>query len=150
MNSLSTATVNIALSEITALQDQCRAAELALAKAEAEVERLRILKGEDATTLVAALTAAIPIVQFAVASHHPLTVRGWPYQALHDFGAALEGAVGIDPGIREVAKNDFKLFAQQCERWERARAEGREQADLDEENEGRGITGEHPILSQLL
>lgn len=98
------------------------------------------LGGPDATArlLHDAFLDALPVISFAVANLPPLAVRGWPYAALR----AVMQKVAIIPGAPVVyaeVKNDFILFAAECERWERARAEGKEREMFAEETARRAV-----------
>jgi hypothetical protein len=45
--------------------------------------------GDSEASLVALLRVGIPVIQFAVANCDPLTVPGWPYEELEEFGRGL-------------------------------------------------------------
>lgn len=142
------ATITISLEDFEAQKKKREALEKELAEAKAELEMARLGDGaDDRARLAAALGEALVIVQFAIAHLHPLTVRGWPYEALQRLGSRLDrDCPGVPETFRECAKADWGLFAAEAERWERARAEGREQELLAEENDARRIGENHPLM----
>ncbi len=72
--------------------------------------------------LAAAITAAIPLVQFAVASLDPRTVRGWPHEELVEFSAALLRAYPNDQQFVDLDQT-LNIFATECIKLEKFRAQ---------------------------
>jgi hypothetical protein len=102
--------------------------------------------GADARRLAEALQHALKVVCFAVANLHPLTVRGWPYEALRALGQLAPHLPGVDESFRQVAFGDWTILTREMEKWEKARAEGREQELLAEENSARAPGADHPAF----
>lgn len=84
----------------------------------------------------AALLAAMPIVRFAVANMDPLSFAGWPHAQLTQVATALGTLPGIDLDQQETA-GDLKLFASDCAKVERARADGTQKELLAAMNAGK-------------
>jgi hypothetical protein len=101
-------------------------AEARLGDADSEVRRYRD-----------AFEAAMRVARFGIGNLNPLTVRGWPYQALFTLAEHLDKLPGLSAFEREGA-GEIRLFANECKRWEDARAQGREQELLAGENAARG------------
>lgn len=123
---------------IADLEARLRRAELADVPADVAAERGL----ERAKLLGEALEAAIVIVGFAVGNLHPLTVRGWPWHRLdHLAQMVISGRLPAEVIERGLAMT-WETFAREARKWEEARAEGREQQLLAEENASRAATPE--------
>lgn len=120
----SKATINLPLSEYMELQKQIgeRDAKIAALEAAVRAEQVRDPEGR-IVALVGAVSAVVPVVQFAVASLPPESVRGWPYQALEKFAACLASIPGGDQHLIELGR-DLAIFAREIEPFEKARARG--------------------------
>jgi len=92
--------------------------------------------GERLKRLFEAFSQAMEVVRFAIGNLHPLTVRGWPYEALQALSVTLPTIPSAERFPQELAVT-FAYFAGLCEKWETARAEGREKEMLAEENAAR-------------
>lgn len=79
--------------------------------------------------LAKAVQTAIPIVQFAVASLDPRTVREWPWKRLKEFAEALKQACPRDPNRVSLA-DTLCVFANECAQIDRYRVQ-RHQDALD-------------------
>lgn len=135
---LDTAQVTVSLSDLQTMQNRIAELELEVADARKRVDEARLGdEGSDVQRLVAAFNHALPILQFAIANLHPLTVRGWPADDLLKLAALLPDLPGIDESIRETA-TDLKMHARDCASWEKSRAEGTEQQRLADENAAKG------------
>jgi hypothetical protein len=124
--------------EIVRLRAALREAQLADVPPEL-AERIGLAKTKG---LGEALDAAITIVGFAVGNLHPLTVRGWPWHKLDrlaQMGLGGELAAGV---LESGVAMTWDSFAREARKWEEARAQGREQALLAEENATRAPTAD--------
>lgn len=136
--SLNEATLTIKLGDYKALDrelTQLRAENLQLKK---DLETAKIDGGGDELTrqCLEAFMGAMPVVRFAVGNMDPMSFRGWPHRDLDTIVAALKSLPGVDGDQKETA-NDLGLFARECREWEKARANGTEQARLHEQNAAR-------------
>ena len=136
--SLSEAKVTLTLGEVNKLQSDVRDANVRISELKSEVVEAKLGNHDGITRQYQeAFLDAMPIVRFAIGNLHPMTVRGWPFEKLLSITHHLRTLPGIDDDQEETS-GDMKIFAQECERWEKARDEGREQAMLKEQNEARG------------
>lgn len=132
------ATVSVKLEDIQNLQDSVKALTAEVGSLQEQLTNAKLDAGGDATRQFhAAFLDAMEIVRFAIGNLDPLTVRGWPYQRLAMIAAALKILPGIG-GDQVDTANDLGHFARKCEEWEKARAQGVEQAKLHGENAARG------------
>lgn len=142
------AQVTIALSDLEGIKKRAEAAEAEVARLKTAVDQARLGDdGADARRLARAFDLALEVVQFAITNLHPMTVRGWPYKALRELGELAPDLPGVNASFREVARGDWRLLTKEMEKWETARAEGREQELLAEENAARAPGPDHPIFS---
>lgn len=142
------AQVTIAYSDLETLKRRAESAEAEVARLKAEVDQARLGDdGADARRLAHAFDLALEVVQFAITNLHPMTVRGWPYEALRALGELSPDLPGVNASFREVARGDWRLLTKEMEKWEKARAEGREQELLAEENAAHTPGPDHPIFS---
>jgi hypothetical protein len=120
----SKATINLPLSEYMEFQKQIGEREKRITELEANIREEQVRDPEDRIkTLIAAITAVVPVVQFAVASLPPESVRGWPYLALEKFAQCLAHIPGGDQHLIELGR-DLAAFAREIEPFEKARARG--------------------------
>lgn len=102
----------------------------------------RILRlDEIMPVLVTALEESLELVAFGVANLDPLTVRGWPFQSLREFGALLTELPLDDERINALVPI-WNQFAEKAEEWELHRAHGREQQVLREQNRAHALSPE--------
>lgn len=94
--------------------------------------------GSEAGAFKDAFSLAMQIVRFAIANLDPLTVRGWPYETIREICLHLEARPAIDASARETV-TDLRVFATECEKWERARRDGREQELLSLDNSAKPV-----------
>lgn len=135
--SIGDAKVTLNLSDVNKLQGDLREANARALDLEKQIDEASLGDHEGPTRQYQrAFLDAMQVVRFAIGSLDPLTVRGWPYKELFSIVDHLRSLPGIDGDQAETA-GDLKLFAQNCERWEKARDDGREQAMLTEENSAR-------------
>jgi hypothetical protein len=120
----SKATLSIPLSEYLEIQKKLGEREKKIEELEAAIkdEQMRDPSGR-IEALLGALQAVVPVVQFAVASLPPESVRGWPYVALEKFGQCLTAIPGGDQHMIELG-HDLVIFAHEVEPFEKARARG--------------------------
>jgi hypothetical protein len=129
--------LTVSLEEWDEKRERVRALERELAELRQKLEDARLSASDDHRNLHEAFLSSFAVTQFAVATMSPLTVRGWPYAELMKIADLL----GELPGVTHLSDlaQTLRHFAQEAKRWEDARAEGREQELLAEENE-RGIS----------
>lgn len=137
-------TVTIPVADLDDLRENLRAAQAALENEKARAAQSEFADPEGRVkVLFATLQHAVTVVQFAVANLHPLTVRGWPYVALLRLAQQIQA--GIPGNLHEFPPelaSAFRRLGHEAEKWEEARAEGREQELLREENQGRAVSVE--------
>jgi hypothetical protein len=142
------ASVTIDFADLEGIKKRAETAEAEVARLKGEVDQARLGDGgSDARRLATAFDLALEVVQFAIANLHPMAVRGWPYEALRALGELAPHLPGVNTSFREVATGDWRLLTKEMEKWEKARAEGREQELLAEENAARRPGPDHPIFS---
>jgi hypothetical protein len=140
------ASITIGIDDYNVLKSRITALEGELGQAHTALEEARLGSPDsDIRQLAAAFGYALEVVQFAVANLHPLTVRGWPYLALRALARLSPDLPGVDTSFRQVARGDWEILTREMEKWEKARAEGREQELLAEENAARAPGADHPI-----
>jgi hypothetical protein len=140
------AKITIGIDDYNGLRSKIEALSLELGQTKVSLDQARLGDGAaDARRLAEALGHALKVIQFAIANLHPLTVRGWPYEDLRALGNLAPDLPGVDESFRQVAKTDWGLLTKEMEKWERARAEGREQELLAEENASRAPGADHPM-----
>lgn len=141
------ATVTIGIEDYQKLKSRGDALEREVGDLRAALDEARLGGNDsDARRLGEALNLALPVVQFAIANLHPLTVRGWPYKELRALSKVLPDCPGVDRSIRDCCRGDWKILTDEMEKWETARAEGREKELLAEENAARAPNPDHPIF----
>lgn len=141
------ATITISIEDYQKLKNRAAELELELGKTRAELDQARLGPTDsDTRKLSEAFNHALEIVRFAVGNLHPLTVRGWPYLHLRALGEVSPDLPGVDPSFRDVARGDWRILTKEMEKWEKARAEGREKELLAEENAARAPGPDHPFL----
>lgn len=131
---------NLAKAHATIADLEARLRRAELADLPADVAKERGL--ERAQILGEALESAITIVGFAVGNLHPLTVRGWPWHRLDHLAQMVLGGRMPTEVIEHGLAMTWETFAREARKWEEARAEGREQQLLAEENASRAATPE--------
>jgi hypothetical protein len=121
------AMVELTMNEYQALIDRAKNAEDRAAALAQEVEVQRISSADEVPGLLAAITAAMPIIRYALAHLPPEAHRDWPAAALRAFSVAFEGRPGATIDDRSFAI-DARSFADHVDRLEAMRR----QRDRDE------------------
>lgn len=130
------ATVTLSLSEYEEKQTKINELEARLERMAIDLNDARLGGADgDVGRLAEALSHALPIVQFAVASYTPRMYPGWPHADLEALAKLLPELPGIDPMLQEIGL-DLQIFARDAGEWEKARAEGTHIAKFHEENAG--------------
>jgi hypothetical protein len=141
------ATITIGIEDYQKMKNRIDTLECKLGAEKVAHEESRLGEpGSETRALSIALNDAIDIVRFAVANLHPMTVRGWPYKTLQALSEILPTLPGIDQSVKECCRGDWYLLITEMKKWEDARAEGREQELLAEENAARAPGPDHPIF----
>lgn len=111
----STATVTIALSELTEIQRARETAEQRAAVAEQSLREGKIA-ANDATTYAVARDA-LDVVRFAIANLPPETTRGWPVEKLRSLAENLMKLDGATTDDNEFAIT-MRYFADEIDKCE--------------------------------
>lgn len=142
-NGFENATLTIPYNDLKALEQRAEQLAIRVAELTVAIEDAKLGGGESAARqLLAALKHALPIVSFAIATMPPLAFRGWPYEHLRQLVKLFASIPGMPVEYTEVV-GDFGIFANECERWEKARAAGVEQ-ELFAETQRRTIVEAPP------
>jgi hypothetical protein len=140
--------VQIKLGDLEELRQARETAERRCADLEKKLAETQLSDSQSRLrTLFEAFRYAMPVVQFAVANLFPLTVRGWPWHDLRRLARMLPGIPGASNFPAELAVT-LDSFSHVAEKWEVARAEGREKELLAEENSARAAAPE--LVTRLL
>lgn len=135
---LGNAKVEISLNDFQALQNKITSLEAELTDANKAIDDAKLGEhGSEARAYRDAFLAALKIAQFGIGNLDPLTVRGWPYDALYELADHMRARPGLDGFQREIV-GDLRIFADNCKRWEDARAKGIEKELLADENAAHG------------
>jgi hypothetical protein len=146
---MSAATVTLPHSDYQRLQDDIRALKAEVEAKRVEIEDLKLGPTDShARQLLDALNSSLDVTRFAIGNLPPMAVRGWPHKSLRSLAALLPSLPGVDEGIREVS-TDWRLVADDCQKWEDARAEGKEHELLAHDNalKGASLDAFGPMLS---
>jgi hypothetical protein len=142
--SLATAEVKVPLSTIDEMRNASKEWERRAREAESALDSAK-LDGDDGVGRVycEAFLAAMRVVHWIIGENDPMTIRGWPYEALFEIVEAVEalGPIGRRPGIPESLDEvlgDIKMFAKDAKYWEDQRAAGTEKEALAAQNSMRG------------